>query len=238
MRGIAIAVIAGFVTTVFLSLLLADRRSFATDGDGSGKRPLDLPSGGAGDDGGEEDAPEVIQFWGTEYEGEAFFWLMDRSGSMLWDGKMEILKAEMKDAIAQLSARTEFGMVSFADNFTLFKHDPVKATVSNRLAATYWIEGMVALGWTCMAPAAVETIELSNKCQKRHKTIIFVGDGVPMCDYVDTTAQVLNDIAVANYKHTKISTVYISSDQFGIDLFTEIAETYGGTFTNVPLSGD
>ena len=43
-------------------------------------RPLDLPAGGGvGDEAEEEDMPELIQFWGEEYEGDAFFWCLDKS---------------------------------------------------------------------------------------------------------------------------------------------------------------
>jgi len=35
------------------------------------RRPLDLPSGGSGDDEDDEDAPETINFWGGAYEGDA-----------------------------------------------------------------------------------------------------------------------------------------------------------------------
>lgn len=38
------------------------------------KSPLDLPSGGPGDRQDDEDAPETITFYGSEYEGQAFFW--------------------------------------------------------------------------------------------------------------------------------------------------------------------
>ncbi len=224
------------VTGVFAAVLAFGWAVIAEEG-GDVRRPLDLPSGGTGDDNDDEDAPEVIQFWSAEFEGDGFFWLLDRSGSMTEAGKMETLKIEMEAAILQLSARTDFGIISFADNSTHCFPAPVRATLANRNYSITWVQGMVAAGWTCMGPAAVETIELSNKSHKRHKTIIFVGDGVPHCDYVDTTEQVLNDIAVANYKHTKISTVYIADDALGIELFTQIAETYGGTFTNVPLGG-
>lgn len=48
---------------------------WAEDGVPKGsKQPLDLPSGGISDDQDDEDAPETIRFFGSEYEGEAFFW--------------------------------------------------------------------------------------------------------------------------------------------------------------------
>lgn len=48
--------------------------SFTEEGGGTAKRPLDLPSGGPGGPNEEEDAPETINFFGTEFEGDGFFW--------------------------------------------------------------------------------------------------------------------------------------------------------------------
>ena len=45
------------------------------------RQPLDLPSGGGRAD-DEEDTAEAIHFYGAEYEGDAFFWCLDKSGSM------------------------------------------------------------------------------------------------------------------------------------------------------------
>ena len=42
--------------------------------DGARKLPLDLPSGGGGFAEDEEDAPEIITFYGHRFEGNAFFW--------------------------------------------------------------------------------------------------------------------------------------------------------------------
>ena len=48
---------------------------WTTVADGSSANsPLDLPSGGIGSGEDDEDAPETINFYGSEYEGEAFFW--------------------------------------------------------------------------------------------------------------------------------------------------------------------
>ncbi len=44
------------------------------------KRPLDLPAGGPGPRDADEDAPEVIHFFGGEYEGDAFFWFFAAFG--------------------------------------------------------------------------------------------------------------------------------------------------------------
>ena len=62
---------------LLLVLALVPVLSFALFADGNaaaGKKPLDLPAGGIGTSDDDEDAPETIQFYGSEYEGEAFFW--------------------------------------------------------------------------------------------------------------------------------------------------------------------
>ena len=78
------------------------------------RRPLDLPSGGVrGDESDEEDALEAIVFFGETYEGDGFFFLLDRSGSM--NGfKLDMLKSEMVSALEELSPTNEFGIVSFS----------------------------------------------------------------------------------------------------------------------------
>ncbi|MCI0651809.1 MAG: hypothetical protein L0Z55_07990 [Planctomycetes bacterium] len=47
--------------------------AFTEEGAGA-KKALDLPSGGPGTDEDDEDAPETINFFGAEFEGDAFFW--------------------------------------------------------------------------------------------------------------------------------------------------------------------
>ncbi|MGE4601345.1 MAG: hypothetical protein AAEJ65_00390, partial [Planctomycetota bacterium] len=80
------------------------------------RRPLDMPSGGGGGDDDDEDAPETIIFYGQDYEGDAFFWCLDKSGSMDWGGAMEDLKQEMAGAILSLSPAAEFSLVAFSSN--------------------------------------------------------------------------------------------------------------------------
>lgn len=61
---------------ILLLLALVPAFAFAVWADEGvvGKTPLDLPAGGLGSDDDDEDAPETINFFGSEYEGDAFFW--------------------------------------------------------------------------------------------------------------------------------------------------------------------
>lgn len=201
------------------------------------KRPLDLPSGGAGGE-DEEDAPEVIRFYGAEYEADAFFWLLDRSGSMQGQA-MVTLKSEMVESITQLNARAELGIASFADDATWWQPRPMRATSSNKTSAVQWINGLVAQGWTCMPDGVVLVCDLNNQCRKKRKTIICFGDGVPRCESSGNvlTDETLDAFAQNNLRRTKVNTVFLVSmdpdTEIGVELFQRIARTYGGTFVQV-----
>jgi hypothetical protein len=54
-------------------VLIWSSNSFTDEASGA-KRPLDLPAGGTGTTAEDEDLPETINFFGSEYEGDGFFW--------------------------------------------------------------------------------------------------------------------------------------------------------------------
>lgn len=201
--------------------------------DETARRPLDLPSGGgSGEE--DEDAPESITFYGAEFEAEAFFFCVDRSGSMVGQ-PMSTLKSEMGDAIGQLSRRSQFGIVSFGTTEGAWQERPMKATSSNKASAQTYIQGLVAFGWTCMPDAVAHVCQISNKCRLRNRAIILVGDGMPYCMSLGTllTEETLSALATHNYRRTPVNTIFISADQQGIAFFRQIASLYNGEFRAV-----
>ena len=87
------------------------------------RRPLDLPSGGGADGPAEEeDIPESIQFYGRIYEGDAFMFVVDFSGSMgRADGdKWNDLLHELVMAIDELSSEAELGLLAFSDRIEIW----------------------------------------------------------------------------------------------------------------------
>lgn len=62
-------------------------------GSGGLKENLDLPLDAIGEAGEEEDAPEVVNFYGQTLEGDGFFYAVDRSGSMQDSGELRASEA-------------------------------------------------------------------------------------------------------------------------------------------------
>ncbi len=197
--------------------------------DGGLRRPLDLPSGGAGNNEDDEDAPETITFYGSEYEGDGFFWCLDKSCSMGWSGEIGTLKAEVAIAVNQLSARAEFGVVAFSSNTLTWSPQPKKASGGNKAAAISWVNGLSAEGGTCLGAGGVALVNIANQSTKRRRQMMFLGDGVPSCG--GSSASVIADITSANYEQIPLHTLYISAATDGIPLFQALASQNGGTFT-------
>ena len=195
-----------------------------------GRKPLDLPSGGAGDGDEEEDAPETINFWGGEYEGDAFFWCLDKSGSMDWGGAMEDLKQEVTASVNSLSPEAEFSLVSFSSNTVTWSPQPKRATSANKAAAIAWVNTLVPDGWTCLSPAAITTLQICNQSSKPSRQMIILSDGVPTCDSVDTSNTALSEITSANCQQVPIHTIYINDDSEGISFMQLLAAQNFGTF--------
>ena len=64
-------------------------------GSSSVTQNLDLPYNAGVEDSTEEDAAEIIFFYGQQYEGDAFVFCVDRSGSMLDRGELDRAKREI-----------------------------------------------------------------------------------------------------------------------------------------------
>ena len=194
------------------------------------RRPLDMPSGGGGGDGDDEDAPETIIFYGQDYEGDAFFWCLDKSGSMDWGGAMEDLKQEMAGAILSLSPAAEFSLVAFSSNTVVWSPTPRPARLPEKTAALTWVNSLQADGWTCLAPAAIQTLQICNLSSKQHRQVLILSDGAPYCDGIDTSTQALTEITMANWQMVPIHTIFIGTETEGIDFMQTLAAMNQGSF--------
>lgn len=217
-------------------ILLAVDVTIATD-EASNRRPLDLPSGGSFNSvayGGEEEEYDsnVIEFYGGYYEGDAFFWCLDRSSSMgppNPEDKLSMLKEEVTSAIQQLSQDNEFGIVSFATSITWFKDRPVRATGSQKQSAIEWVNSMQAYGTTCISLGVVKTLEISRRSLMKNRRVLIVGDGDISCPGYSTKTAV-EQINAENWQRLPIDTIDIGSNNSGIDILKQIASENGGTY--------
>ncbi|HIA27399.1 MAG TPA: hypothetical protein EYN79_04655 [Planctomycetes bacterium] len=217
---------------LFLVALLIPLAISAIENDNTSSQfPLDLPSGGGASDDEEEDAPETIIFYGQNYEGDAFFWTLDKSGSMGWNGEIEVLKQEVTQAVMSLSSAAEFSLVAFSSGHILWSAQPRRATSQNKASASAWVGQLHADGWTCLAPAVIETLNICNQSHKQQRQIIVLSDGAPVCNGIDTSSSALNEITTSNWQQVPIHTIFIGNEAGGLGFMQELALLNGGTST-------
>lgn len=194
---------------------------------------LDLPSGGRGIDTEKEDLPETIIFYDQTYEGDGFYWCLDKSGSMVDNDRIKILKSEVSRAVRNLSPSANFGIVAFSSNIVRFSHSPLPATHGNKTQAIAWVETLEAEGSTCAGAAGVATLQISNRCPKSQKVIIFLSDGRPACGSADTADQALTEITTANYQGTPINTLLLGNVPGGLEFMRALAMNNQGSFAHL-----
>jgi Mg-chelatase subunit ChlD len=193
------------------------------------RRPLDLPAGGGKFiDDEEETLPDVIHFYGHEFEGDAFIWILDTSTSMILDGRIEHLKSEFIGAVSSLSSESEFGAVAFNSHLRPFDGHCSRATSARKLAASSWVSYLSPSGGTCMATALIHGLEMARETCKTNRRIIVVGDGVPSCGAQIDPAVALSHVSCANWDHIPIDAVFIGGGGAGFDFFQDLTESNGG----------
>src|SRR5262245_3871879 len=106
-----------------VGLLPSSRDLFAQEGSGGGaasKENLDLPFDALADSSDEEEAPEVIVFYGQQYEANFVAFCCDKSGTMSQEAKFQKLQKEVIKNVMQFSDKVQFGIVFFDAGMTKF----------------------------------------------------------------------------------------------------------------------
>ncbi|MEM7166771.1 MAG: vWA domain-containing protein [Planctomycetota bacterium] len=214
-----------------LALLLLGGLAWTESGDEGSVLPLDLPSGHAvTDEEDDEDQSESIIFFGQEFEGQAFFFLLDKSGSMV-GAKMASLKHELATSIQGLSRSSEFGMVAFSTGNLIYSPLPKKATASRKANAIAWVDALQPYGATFMLDGATALLPIASLSRKRHRVVIAVGDGLPNGPGADDTLQ---GILTANWENLPFNTILFGTQQAAIDFMSDLAAATGGSFSSNP----
>ncbi len=201
-----------------------------TDGQ---RRPLDLPSGGGADEEDtDEEIPDNIQFFGQDFEGDAFFWVLDVSGSMSYEGRIDNMREEFIGAVQSLSRHSDFGALAFSGNMNELDGRCAEASISRKAAASSWIMALVPNGGTCMSVAVVKGLETLRKSTNGNRRLIVVGDGEPDCPSGGDAQeqQTMEEIQMSNWDRIPIDTVFSGGLEGGIDFFQDLASENQGNF--------
>ena len=197
---------------------------------GSGEnRNLDLPYNADTSAVTEEAAAEIIFFYGQQFQGDAFVFCVDRSGSMGDHGELARAKREICRNIMEFSPETEFAVCFFDTGWRMWPgtQRTVKATIQNKQAAVRWVGFRQGGSMSCPKPALLKSLQTLNSSKGRRRCLIYVGDGGGTCmgqgwrtrfpDIPAITAsmrfeeeylaETLTEVRRMNYKRASINTI-------------------------------
>lgn len=198
-------------------------------GSASSNQNLDLPYNAETSEVTEEDAAEIIFFYGQQFQGDAFVFCVDRSGSMSDHGELARAKREICRNIMEFSPETEFAVCFFDTGWRIwpFSHRPVKATIQNKQLACRWVGFIRGGAMSCPKSALLKSLRTLNASKGRRRCLIYVGDGGGTCmsqgwrnmfPDIDTVtaslrfeeaylAETLTEVRRMNYKRASINTI-------------------------------
>ncbi len=111
--------------------------------------------------------------------------VLDTSGSMSEDGKIEQARRAVKYCLGQLTAQDRFALLRFATETETYREKLTPATPEEISRAKTWVEELRAAGGTNIAEAIDTAIQLASKepdtssSRARRKLVLFATDGLP-----------------------------------------------------------
>ena len=199
------------------------------------KENLDLPFDALGLNEDDEDAPEVIIFYGQNYEGDGIFYALDRSSSTR-DGELAREKQEVARNINEFSERVQFGIVFYDRGIQ--KHPansrPTEATPGGKAAAIGFVMSRQSGGGSCAGKGVLECLRFANASSAKRNVIIALGDGCTHCPGMDAqqhAKQSLAEIAATNFKRHQINSILVGNDTSCKYWAKPLADANGGKYS-------
>lgn len=202
------------------------------------KENLDLPFDAAGETGEDEDAPEVVVFYGQQFEGDGIFYVIDKSYSMRDSGELAIAQREVTRNIQEFSDRVQFGLVFFDSNVVKFPANgqPAEASPGLKSAACSFVMSVVGASGSCCQKGLGEGLKMANLATPKRKTLIYVGDGGGTCggDEAAYLKAALAQVTAQNYQRIQINCIgVLQPSTLGVDFMKKLAAMNGGTYTRI-----
>ena len=183
---------------------------------------------GVGDAGASGAEGGGAKFFGVEAQGNRFAFIVDVSGSMALEGKIEALRRALEESVEGLFDTAEFTIVAFSSGAYPLGGQAAWTDASER--GKRWARRAIESMQTMDATDPVPAFELVTRMRPRPDAIYFMTDG----EYAtSSTAEIINMVSF-----DKIPVHCISFVNAGAAAsMREIARASGGSYTHVPGVG-
>lgn len=188
--------------------------------------PKDVPPPAVDDP---RDEPPPV-FYGEEIdvETDTLIYVIDVSGSMSREGRLDRAKLELKRSIAGLSPTLNFNVISYACSMKSWRPAMVPASNGNKASAIAWTQGLIDYGSTGTGPAV--SLALSDK---QCDSVVLLTDGAPNCGARDIDGH-RRMISAANTQGATINVFGIDARSVYREWCQQVAADSGGSYFDVP----
>ena len=148
--------------------------------------------------------------------------VVDTSGSMMHDKKMEQAKKALKHCLGSLTSDDRFALVSFASTVESYRNRLVPANKEHIKHAKGWVSDLFSGGGTALDRALKAALALRSGDAQRMFTVVLITDGQPTVGERDTE-KILDDMMKLNTASTRIFSLGLGNDLNAVFL-DQIAE--------------
>jgi hypothetical protein len=236
-----------YFVLLILGLSITPGHIFSASPLGIGQRFLDLPDGFSITE-EEEDAPEFIEFYSNEYEGDAWFFCLDKSDSMSnntagGSPKYMVRNRETIKALSALTKRSTATCLFFdwkKENSDIFGDPPLRMDNSGKARMIAQVSRMTVANHSgsdsCINAGMLRILRVVNKSTNSYRVIMLVADGRAQCSGdTEDPNRIFQSITSNNIHRVPINTVYTGAQSgddwtIGKPLLERLARATGGKF--------
>ena len=146
--------------------------------------------------------------------------VLDTSGSMADEGKMEKARAALQFGIRTLRDGDRFNVINFAGEEHLMEKDLIAANAAGKKRGEEFVKNLRPNGGTNINDSLIASLKQFDK-NDRPKMIVFMTDGLP------TVGESNIDKIISNLKQAKAADIRIFPFGFGYDVNTTLLDRLG-----------
>jgi Ca-activated chloride channel family protein len=137
--------------------------------------------------------------------------VLDTSGSMLADGKLEQAKKALKHCLDGLGEKDRFGVINFSTTVNRYRETLLPVTKDQIGDAKKWVEKLESTGGTAINDALQSALGWQNRDDGRTFTVVFFTDGRPTIGETNPE-KILANVTKQNTTNTRIFTFGVGND--------------------------
>jgi Ca-activated chloride channel homolog len=163
-----------------------------------------------------------------EYSAKDVVFVVDTSGSMAEEGKIEKARSALLYGVSILRPQDRFNVISFAGEERLMEANLIAADEKGRQRGAAFVKGLKPVGGTNINQSLLASLrQFTEGDRDRPKILIFMTDGLPTVDETNVT-RIVDNVRKASKPGVRLFTFGVGYD-VNTALLDKLAAENGGT---------